>query len=97
MPEIPIRLQSEPEVRAHASDACEAQRGVWGDGTLAANDLVQAWKRDAEANREGGLGNAEGLEKFFQQHFAGMGRRPLGWEPPLDEFAGGLGALSDSP
>lgn len=66
-----IGLEVEPELRAVAEVLREAERGVGGDGALAMHDFIDAARRDADVFREPVFGEAERLEKFFDQHFAG--------------------------
>lgn len=44
VPEIPIHLQAQPDIRWNVQDSSETQRGVRRDGTFAACYFIQAWE-----------------------------------------------------
>ena len=85
MPQIPILLQPEPEVRAHAGHLGEAQRRVGRDAALRVDHFIQPRKRHAELQGEGGLRQAERLEEFLEQHLARMGWRPMRGQATLHQ------------
>src|SRR5450759_249221 len=68
VPYIPIELKAEPELGAHPGNAGKTQGGIGGDAALAAHDLVQSWKRDAQPDGEGRLGDLERLGEPPKQH-----------------------------
>jgi hypothetical protein len=64
--EIPISLQSHPELRRRFQQPRETQGGIGGDGALAQDDLVQTVERDAESASGVNLADAERLQKLLQ-------------------------------
>jgi len=97
VPQIPVRLEPEPEIGTQTGDLRETQRRIGGNSALATNDFDQPGKRDAQADRERRLRDAKRLEKLVEEHFTGRGRRKRGGEPSPDERAISLGAPSGSP
>ena len=74
MVEIPPQLQREPEIRRHAKQLLEAQRGVRCDGSLALDQLIGARPCHANALGEFGLCHPKWLEELLENHLARMGR-----------------------
>jgi hypothetical protein len=97
MPEIPIQLQPQPKVRAHSRHLCEAERGIGGDASLLADNLVQARERHAEANGEGRLRYSQWLQEFLQKHFARVHWRNHSGQPTAHERSSTGGTPSGSP
>src|SRR6185295_8000459 len=81
--EVPVLLQTEPEVGRHSEDTRQPKRRIRSDRTLAANDLIEPPEGDSQANRERGLADSEGLQELFEQHLSGMGRRKITRQPAL--------------
>ena len=55
VPEIPVQLQAEPEIRAHSGHLGEAERRIWRDASFLTNDLIEPREGDAEADGESRL------------------------------------------
>ncbi len=77
VPQIPILLQPKPEIGAHPGNTGQAESGVGCNGPPAIDYFVQAREGDVQSRSECGLGDPEGLEEFFEQHFAGVSRRAM--------------------
>ena len=73
--QIPIGLQSHPQLRRRLQQPCEPKRGVRCDATLSENNLVQTVERDAEPLRRFELTEAERLQILFQQDLPWRNRR----------------------
>ena len=61
VPQIPVLLQAEPEVGAHAGDPGQPKRGIRPDGPLAQDDPVELGKRHAEPDSKSRLCDLERL------------------------------------
>jgi len=77
MPEVPIPLSVEPELRGCAKELRKAQGCIRRDSAMAVDDLVNPRKRDVDSLGEFGLGHSERLEKLLKEHLTGMGRRSV--------------------
>ena len=82
MPQIPVELEPQPEVRRHPENSLETKRSVGSHSPLPAGDLVEAGKGNAEAYRECGLAYPQGPEELLQEHLTGMGGRPMRRQAP---------------
>ena len=65
MPEVPIPLSVQPELRRRAQKLGKAEGGIGSDAPMSVDDLVNARERDVDPLGELGLGHAEGLEKLL--------------------------------
>lgn len=70
-PEVGAALSVEPEVGGVAEDAGEDEGGIRCDGATISAEFVDVLAGQAALEREFGLSDAEGENKFLQQHFAG--------------------------
>lgn len=70
VPEIGTALDVEPEVRGVAEDAGEDAGGGGGDGAALIAEFVDVLARDAHGFGEGGLGEVEERQEFFDEDFA---------------------------
>jgi len=68
MPQIPILLQSHPEIRIHTGHAGQPQRRIRCHSPFAPNDLVETGKRHTRTNRKSRLRNAQRFGKFLEKH-----------------------------
>ena len=59
MPQVPILLEAEPKVRAHAGHLGQAEGRIRRDRALGVNHLVQSRERHAKLHRECGLRDSE--------------------------------------
>ena len=80
MPQVPVKLESQPEVRRHPQDPFEPERGVRRYAATATHDLVEAWERDAQSDRKCRLTDTERTQKLLKEHLARMRRRPMRWQ-----------------
>src|ERR1019366_6697120 len=64
VPQVPVLLQSQPELGTHAEHARQTKGRVRRDTPLAPDDLVQARKRHTELHGKRRLRDAQGLEEF---------------------------------
>ena len=77
VPEVPVLLQTEPEIGRHSDHSLESQRGIGSDASLAADDFVQAWEGYAESLGKLRLRDLERDQEFITEHLAGMRWRPM--------------------
>ena len=75
--QVIVRLQVQPELGFHAEVDAQARGGVGSDAALAGDDFADAALRHADLLGQPVLGDAQRLEEFFQQDFAGHGERDL--------------------
>src|SRR5690349_22926817 len=68
--QIPVCLQTHPELRRGLQETSETQGGVGGNATLAQHDLVQAVQGNLQPARGLHLAQFEWLEKFLDQHLS---------------------------
>ncbi len=73
--QIPISLQSHPQLRGSLEKATQSECSIGGDSALAQNYLIQAVERDAKAAGGLDLSEAERLQVFLEQNLAGRDRR----------------------
>jgi hypothetical protein len=92
VPEVPVELESEPEVRRHPQDTLETERCIGRHSPLAADNLVEPGERDAQANSEGGLADIQRPEEFLKKHLSGICRGPLRRQAPSRTSASLRGA-----
>ena len=74
MPEVPVALTVEPELRRRPKETRESKGGIRGDSSLGVDDLVDAREGDVDPLGQLGLGHPDWLEELLQQHLARMGR-----------------------
>ena len=46
MPQVPILLQAQPEIRTHAGDPRQPERRIRRHASLAADDSIEPWIRN---------------------------------------------------
>jgi hypothetical protein len=73
--QIPISLQSHPQLRWSLKKAPQSKRRIGGNSAFAENYLIQAVEWDAKAAGSRDLSEAERLEIFLQEDLAGRNRR----------------------
>lgn len=88
VPQVPILLESQPEIGSHPCDAGKAKCRVGRDAASGVDDFVEPREGDAKPNGEGGLGDAQGPQELLHEHFPGMGGRSIGGEAPANEDRG---------
>lgn len=76
--QIVLVLDAQPPSLAQAEVAAQAQVGIGGDGALPEADLVDPGQGDTGILGQTGLGESQGDEELFGQHFAGMDRGQRG-------------------
>lgn len=64
VPQIPVALQTEPEVSGHAEYSGQAQCRVRCHRPTSLDNFVETWKRHAEARGESRLSDPQRLEKL---------------------------------
>lgn len=79
MPQIPVTLAVEPELRRGVEKLCQAQGGVGCDTALAVDDFIHPRIGYMDPVRKLCLGHVEWLEKLGKHHFAWMGRGAIAW------------------
>src|SRR6266851_3830828 len=92
MVQVPRGLQVHPELWCRLQELREAERRVGRDAALAANHLVEAIQRDAHLIGSLYLRQLHWLEKFLEEHLAGMRWFTMLWNHRC--LAAGLTALS---
>ena len=70
--EIVGRLEIEPELRSGVQRLREKPCCFWSDATLAAHELVDPLKRDAEVLGQGDLSLTERPKELLAKNFAGV-------------------------
>ena len=78
--QIPVGLQTHPELRGRLQQPCEPERRVRGNAALSRHDFVQAVQRDAETASRVQLTETERLQVFLEQNLSRRNRRaePVG-------------------
>ena len=84
MPKIPVLLQAEPEVGAHAGDPCQTKCHIRRDSPLASDDSIEPSIGDVDASGKRRLRHPERLQELFKQHFSRMSGRLKSWQAPSD-------------
>ncbi len=69
VPQVPVLLEAQPEVRPHPQHPLQPQRGVGGHAPFPAHDLVQTGERDPKTDGEGGLADPQRPEELLDQPF----------------------------
>jgi len=77
VPEIPVALAVQPELRGGPEETREPKGGVGCNPTLSVDDLVDSWEGDVDPLSQLGLGHVHRLQELLEEHLAGMGRRAV--------------------
>ena len=70
IPEIPVTLQIQPELRTSLERLTQCQCRIGTDLAAAVDDLVEARIGPAKVRGKGFLGHTKRFQKLFQQHLA---------------------------
>src|SRR5271156_5103473 len=73
--QIPIGLQTHPQLRGSLQEAAQSEGSIGGDGALAEHYLVQAVEGNAQTARSFDLPDTQRLQVFLEQDLAGSNRR----------------------
>src|SRR4051812_24980828 len=68
--QLPISLQTHPELRRCLEQARQTQSRIGADGALSQHDLVQPVQRNSETLRSVDLSDAKGFQELLEQHLA---------------------------
>ena len=82
MPQVPVLLQTKPEIRSHAGDPLQPERRIRRHASLATDDFIEPRIRNSKPPGERRLRYPQRLQKFLQQHLARMSRWPARRKPP---------------
>ena len=74
MPQVPLRLERQPDLRIPSRQRLEQERRVRTDAATALDDGIEPLKRNVHASRRLDLRDAERFEELLQEHLAGVGR-----------------------
>ena len=74
--QVPVGLETHPELWRRLQEAREPERGISRDATLAQHNLVHPVERDLESTCGLHLAQLERLQKLLEQDFARSDRRP---------------------
>ena len=73
--DVVIGLEVQPELRGGAEILAEADRGIDRDRACAADDFVDAARRNADVLGQAVFGDAQRRQEFFGENFAGRDER----------------------
>ena len=78
VPQVPLRLQRQPDLRVPACQRLEQERGVGADGPAALDDGVEPLKRNVHPVCRLDLRHSKRFEELLQEHLARVRRRAMG-------------------
>lgn len=88
--QIPISLQSHPELWRGLEQPRETKSGIGADAALPENDLVQSVQRDPELPGSVGLAETLRFQELLEKDLAGRDRRSQPVRIPSDNLRRGL-------